>query len=131
MAGAGGFEPPVHGTKARCLTTWLRPKGSQRRRKKYSRAGKKGQESQDSLRSPEIVRPTPRREPAVYKPGDYYPITLFALLQKIGRTCDASLICFLLIGILKHRFSRSTSSINWIGSTDLWPKNQRPVSTTT
>ena len=25
MAGAVGFEPTVHGTKNRCLTTWLRP----------------------------------------------------------------------------------------------------------
>src|SRR5450756_522245 len=73
MAGAGGFEPPVHGTKARCLTTWLRPKGSQRRRKKYSRAGKKGQERSHLAQSaakafshcrsaPEIVRPTPPEE---------------------------------------------------------------------
>ena len=28
MAGAGGFEPPDHGTKTRCLTAWLRPIGS-------------------------------------------------------------------------------------------------------
>jgi hypothetical protein len=25
LAGAVGFEPTVHGTKTRCLTTWLRP----------------------------------------------------------------------------------------------------------
>ena len=25
MAGAVGFEPTVHDTKNRCLTTWLRP----------------------------------------------------------------------------------------------------------
>ena len=25
MAGAAGFEPANHGTKTRCLTTWLRP----------------------------------------------------------------------------------------------------------
>ena len=25
MAGAAGFEPAYHGTKTRCLTTWLRP----------------------------------------------------------------------------------------------------------
>ena len=29
MAGAVGFEPTVHGTKNRCLTTWLRPKKPQ------------------------------------------------------------------------------------------------------
>ena len=27
MAGAVGFEPTDGGTKNRCLTTWLRPKG--------------------------------------------------------------------------------------------------------
>ena len=25
MAGAVGFEPTIHDTKNRCLTTWLRP----------------------------------------------------------------------------------------------------------
>ena len=25
LAGAVGFEPTIHGTKSRCLTTWLRP----------------------------------------------------------------------------------------------------------
>src|SRR5215471_9439796 len=28
MAGAGGFEPPHGGIKIRCLTTWLRPTGT-------------------------------------------------------------------------------------------------------
>ena len=27
MAGVVGFEPTVHGTKNRCLTTWLHPNG--------------------------------------------------------------------------------------------------------
>jgi hypothetical protein len=30
LAGAGGFEPPVHGTKNRCLTTWPRPNVARR-----------------------------------------------------------------------------------------------------
>ena len=29
MAGAVGFEPTVHDTKNRCLTTWLRPNCTQ------------------------------------------------------------------------------------------------------
>ena len=27
MAGGVGFEPTIHGTKNRCLTTWLHPIG--------------------------------------------------------------------------------------------------------
>ncbi len=27
MAGVVGFEPTIHGTKNRCLTTWLHPNG--------------------------------------------------------------------------------------------------------
>ncbi len=27
MAGVVGFEPTIHGTKNRCLTTWLHPIG--------------------------------------------------------------------------------------------------------
>ena len=32
MVGAGGFEPPVAGSKVPCLTTWLRPRTSARGR---------------------------------------------------------------------------------------------------
>jgi hypothetical protein len=37
LAGAGGLEPPNGGIKIRCLTTWLRPIGRRRRRRRSGR----------------------------------------------------------------------------------------------